>query len=87
MREYLHAVVYPAQNIPGDWIAHCLDVDILSQGCSQQNALDLLTTSITLSREWAKRDCCLESEERAVPIDILIKYLEMSLKPIRIRIS
>lgn len=43
IREYnfwLH--VHPAEDIDGEWVAHCLDLDVVSQGNSLKNAFDMV---------------------------------------------
>ncbi len=36
------AVVKPSKAIPGEWIAHSLEFDVVSQGSSPQHALDMM---------------------------------------------
>ena len=32
-------VVMPAEDVPGDWIGHCLELDVISQGVDPGHAL------------------------------------------------
>lgn len=34
-------LVKPAEDVPGQWVGHCLDLDILSVGTSPRHALDM----------------------------------------------
>lgn len=40
----LHIVIRPAADLPGKWIAHCLDVDVVTYG-------DSLTHAISMAKE------------------------------------
>jgi predicted RNase H-like HicB family nuclease len=48
----LHALVYPAADLPGTWVAHCLELDIISQGASDQDALRSLDEAINVIVEY-----------------------------------
>lgn len=45
-----NAVVFPDE-LPGVWIAHCLELDILSQGDSPEHAMQLLCDALHLVGE------------------------------------
>jgi len=38
----------PAPNVPGDWLAHCLELDLMSQGSDALQAIELLKQSIAM---------------------------------------
>ena len=48
LKHQLHAVVFPAEDLPGQWIAHCLELDIVTQGNSEQHALEMLDDALRL---------------------------------------
>jgi hypothetical protein len=41
-------VVSPAEDVPGEWLAHCLDLDVMSQGRSLPHALDMMVEAVGL---------------------------------------
>lgn len=48
----LHAVIYPAEDLPGQWIAHCLELDVVTQGDSAEDAVAMLDDALrTLAYE------------------------------------
>jgi predicted RNase H-like HicB family nuclease len=36
------AIVQPAPDLPGQWVAHCLEFDVVSQGNSMMEALEMV---------------------------------------------
>ncbi len=38
----LWVVVRPAEDLPDQWVAHCLDLDVVSQGTSFQHAMEMV---------------------------------------------
>jgi len=42
----LHVVLWPADDVPGQWLAHCLELDVVSQGNSLSHALDMLKEAV-----------------------------------------
>jgi hypothetical protein len=63
--------VYPADDVPGDWIAHCLDVDVALQGPSIEAAFIIARDamlSIVLEDIGNGRDP-LEHRKKAPPED------------------
>jgi len=44
----LNVIIYPAEDLPGQWIAHCLELDIISQGNSPPHALDMIAEAIEM---------------------------------------
>ena len=52
-RETLRAVVYHKE---GEWVAHCVDLDIVSTGPTQAQAGRHLVEAVTAQREYAQQD-------------------------------
>lgn len=49
-REYdLWFLVTPAPDIPGEWVGHCLTVDVVSQGTSVKRAFEMAAEAATLT--------------------------------------
>ncbi len=44
----LKTLVYEAPDLPGQWIGHCLDLDIISQAPNPVEAVEMLAESIEL---------------------------------------
>ncbi len=44
----LWAVFKPAEGVPGEWTAHCLDIDLVSQGRSLRHAMDMLAEAVLI---------------------------------------
>jgi predicted RNase H-like HicB family nuclease len=42
----LHVVLWPAEDIPGQWLAHCLELDVVSQGNSLPHALEMVKEAV-----------------------------------------
>src|SRR5258706_5776124 len=52
-------LMQPASNVPGEWLAHCLDFDVMSQGNSPSHALEMIFEAINITVEEdlrARRD-------------------------------
>lgn len=49
-------LVVPADSVPSEWVAHCLDFDIVSQGTSAEEAFDQIldAVSVCLSDDLAR---------------------------------
>lgn len=39
-------LVYPAPDVPGEWVSHCLDVDVVMQGASPRTALQAVLEGV-----------------------------------------
>ena len=49
MKQYpfdLHVVLWPADDVTGQWLAQCLELDVISQGNSLSHALDMLKEAV-----------------------------------------
>jgi hypothetical protein len=42
-------VVEPAEDIPGVWVSHCLDFDVIAQGDSPQSSIDSVTEAVAMT--------------------------------------
>ena len=40
--------VFPAEDLPGQWVAHCLDLDVVTQGDSVEHALKMLSEAASM---------------------------------------
>lgn len=45
----LWAVARPAPDVPGEWVAHCLELDVMSQGSSLRQAFDMLSEAVQIA--------------------------------------
>lgn len=48
-RYHLWFTVQPADDLPGQWVAHCLDIDIVTQGTSLNHAVQTLLDAVTMT--------------------------------------
>lgn len=39
-------MIAPADDVPGQWVGHCLDLDIVSAGTSPEHALEMVTEAV-----------------------------------------
>ena len=67
LQRRLHVLIYPAPSVPGQWVSHCLDMDIVSQGNDAAHALEMICEAITLNVEWAIEDGRPAFELRPAP--------------------
>ena len=44
----LHTLIYQAPDVPGQWIAHCLEIDLVTQGNSAPHALEMIAEAIEI---------------------------------------
>jgi hypothetical protein len=42
----LHVLIKPADDVPGQWAGHCLDLDIVSAGTSASHAFEMTTEAV-----------------------------------------
>ncbi len=45
----LHIHFFPAEDLPGIWVAHCLDIDVFSQGRSLGEAMAMIREALELT--------------------------------------
>jgi predicted RNase H-like HicB family nuclease len=67
--------VEPAESVPGDWIGHCPEYDVISQGGSLDEALEMTCEAVKMVVEddWAAG---YDPKDRACPPpDCRTKYL------------
>ena len=48
----LRVVVYPAPDVPGQWIAHGLETDIVTQGDSVDHAIEMMADAVGSLAEY-----------------------------------
>jgi len=58
-------LVHPATDIEGEWVAHCLDYDVVSQGNSLEHALDMVIEATRLVLDDDVRSGREPAERRA----------------------
>lgn len=46
LKHQLHAVIFRADDLPGQWVAHCLELDIVTQGNSAKHAVEMLDDAL-----------------------------------------
>ncbi len=44
----LHTLITPAQDVPGLWVAHCLELDVISQGNDPEHALRAIAEAVEM---------------------------------------
>jgi len=44
----LRVKISPAEDVPGQWLAHCLDFGVMTQGDSPQHALEMVIEAVTM---------------------------------------
>jgi len=64
---FLTFLVYPDADIPGDFVAHCLNLDIVATGDTQGSAIDLLKELVEDAVLAALEDGTLEQLCRPAP--------------------
>jgi len=42
------ALIRPAEDLPGQWVAHCLEFDVVSQGDSPKHALEMIVEATAM---------------------------------------
>ena len=45
-------LAYPALDVPGQWVGHCLDLDIVSAGTSLDHAIEMTAEAVMLCAQW-----------------------------------
>lgn len=48
---HLWALFRPSADVPGEWIAHCLDLDVVTQGRSLQHSIEMLLEAVVITVE------------------------------------
>lgn len=46
LQHRLHVLLYPSKDLPGQWVAHCLEIDLVTQGNDQGHALEMIAEAI-----------------------------------------
>jgi predicted RNase H-like HicB family nuclease len=71
----LHAVVFPADDVPGSWIAHCLELDMVTVGNSEDHAMTMLDEAIALVAARRAQDGDFPFDFRPPPHEAWDKFL------------
>ena len=58
-----HILLYPAPDVPGDWIGHALELDVVAQGTSEQHAREMVLGAVQVLIKY-------NAEHGLVPIQI-----------------
>jgi len=69
LQHRLHVLIYPAPDLAGQWVAHCLDLDLVSQGSSATHALEMIAEAVQLSVQWAIEEGRPPLEMRPAPAE------------------
>lgn len=52
MSHAIHVAVYESHDLPGIWIGHVLDIDVVSQGRSADEAREAALSAYRLCAKW-----------------------------------
>lgn len=74
----LHAVIYPAEQIAQRWVAHCLELDIVTYGRSESDAIAMLADAIATVAEANVQSGQPPLQFRNAPRDVWRKVLPSS---------
>jgi len=47
-RHFWFFTVQRAEDVEGQWVSHCLDIDVVTQGTSLRNAIEMLCEAVTI---------------------------------------
>ena len=45
----LWVMIEPAHDVPGQWVAHCLSLDVVTQGNSAKHAFQMVVEAVTMT--------------------------------------
>lgn len=48
LKHTLNVLLYPSKQIRGQWIAHCLEIDLVTQGNNQEHAMEMIAEAIEI---------------------------------------
>ena len=65
-----HVLVYPAPDIEGQWIAHCLELDMIAQGDSNEDARAVLDDQFRVLLEYNLEHGLVPIQVRPAPPEI-----------------
>lgn len=66
----LRVVVFPSPDIPGQWVGHCLELDLVSQGDSEIHALEMVRAAVSGLYEYNVRHGLLPLQVRPAPPEV-----------------
>ena len=70
LQHRLHVVIYPAPDLPGQWLSHCLELDLISQGNTPVHTLDMMAEAIQLCADENVREGRPPLAFRSAPSEI-----------------
>jgi hypothetical protein len=65
-----HVLVYPAPDVEGQWIAHCLELDMIAQGDSNEHARAVLDDQFHVLLEYNLQHGLVPIQVRPAPPEI-----------------
>lgn len=74
LKQSLNVVIYPAPDLEGEWVAHCLELDMVSQGSSPPNALEMIAEAIEVTAQDNVQHGRPPLDFRAAPRDVWMKF-------------
>ena len=69
MREF-SVLICPAQDLPGQWVAHCLNWDLVSQGASPSHAMRMIAEAVVLAIDEDLSADLDPSERKPAPAEL-----------------
>ena len=48
VRRTVNVLVTPASDVPGQWIAHCLELDVVTQGTTPSHAIEMAAAAVQM---------------------------------------
>lgn len=64
----LTALIYPSRQVSGQWVAHCLELDLVTQGNSEKHALEMMAEAVELVAEENVRNGLPPLVFRSAPV-------------------
>ena len=65
-----HVLVYPAPDVEGQWIAHCLELDMIVQGDSDEHARTVLLDQFQVLLEYNLQHGLVPIQIRPAPTEV-----------------
>jgi predicted RNase H-like HicB family nuclease len=70
----LHALVFEAEDAPGTWLAHCLELDLVTCGNTAEHAMKMLDEAIELVSARRAQDGEYPFDFRTAPREAWFKF-------------
>lgn len=74
------ALISPSKQLEGQWIAHCLELDVVTQGCSIPNAIEMIAEAIVLCITDDIENGLDPLKRKRAPYEFWKKYSELAAK-------